>query len=154
MKERPTFEDCVEVVLEIHALDQYRQLLPRVLRPGSEERVFLYPLLDAIAIHARALLEFFYDRPSGRLHPDDLRAADFVNGWSRELPGHLEQHLEQLDKHLAHITLRSAADRAEGVVIAVGPVADEILEVATDFARQVQRWTITPGSWSVGGFSV
>lgn len=147
-----TFDDCVEVVLEIDALHQYRQLLPRVLRAGSAEQAFLNPLMDAIAVHARALIEFFYGRPSGRSRREDLRASDFVPGWDLEIPTRLAEHLDQLDKHLAHITLRRATDRDEGILIAVGPVADEILEVAAQFAGAVTRWQITPGTWTVAGF--
>lgn len=109
--------------------------------------------MDAIAVHARALIEFFYGRPAGRARREDLRAADFVPDWDRELPDHLAEHLDQLDKHLAHVTLRRAADRADGIVIAVGPVADELLETAAEFARRVRRWTITPGTWTVAGFT-
>jgi len=145
-----TFEDCLEVAVEIQALDEYRQLIPMCLRPDSELSAFLNPLLDAIAIHSRALIDFFYGRPGGRArHPDDLHAADFVDGWDCQLPDRLAAHVKLLDKHLAHITLRRSDDRAQGMIIDVGPVADEVLDVAADFAGRLTRWTVTPGTWIV-----
>jgi len=106
--------------------------------------------LCPIACILRHLIDFFYGHPSGRTrHPDDICASDFVEGWDPEPPDHQRAHIHLLDKHLAHLTLQRSEDRADGTIIEVGPIADVVLEVATDFAVQIAEWQIRPGAWTV-----
>jgi hypothetical protein len=148
-----TIEDCVEVVLDISAVRHYRQLLARTMSPDrAEEGVYIQPLHDAIAVRSRALIEFFFGHARReRAHPDDLRAGDFVPGWAMEPTEEMAAHLRHLDKHVAHMTLTRSAQRG-AVLIDIGKRADELLEVAAVWARQVERFSIDPETWSIAAW--
>ena len=80
---------------------------------------FLYPdtqivenlRIEGLVLHARALRDFFYVRPLGPRHPNDVVATDFFpNGdqeWSfsqRDYPAYIAANPERMNRALAHIS--------------------------------------------------
>lgn len=141
-----------EVVMHFAELDRWRKLIPSTLRPGSEVEQFLEPLLTAMAANERALIEFLYGR-DGKRDNRDLAASDFVLGWNEQPSGRAVRHLKLFDEHVAHLTRARPNARMVREVMEVGPLADELLEVARSFMdRLPPRFVTSADTWAIWAF--
>lgn len=97
--------------------------------------------LESSLLHARNLIEFLIGRSSRRA--TDMAPEDFSEGWEpRPEPSirRLREHLDQIDKHLAHLTWARVDWRKDATAEYWNypELATDVLAVFTEFARFVQ----------------
>ena len=135
-----------------HVLYEIEQLSGAVARLSDQRRsgeqvpeVDENALLESIAVHARALIEFAYADPD-TARSDDVIAADFLPDWPQIRPPEskfLRQMKVQADKQIMHITRERTI--AEDVrQWKYGRVHTELQLILADFIRQVPDDKVIP----------
>lgn len=71
-------------------------------------KLFRYAMLETFLLHARNLLEFFYE-PKQKKYPNDLRSQDFIlkphqNSYPLPKPSWYDDVMSRIGKQLAHLT--------------------------------------------------
>lgn len=135
-------DELFEVSMQFAELDRWSNLQARALRPAGGCADFLEPLLSAIAMSERVLIEFFYGNiRSGHEKPSfdqrDIYANQFVDDWSEAPSERVITHLPILDQHLAHLSRGRTRRWTAAEIVEVGPLADELLTVARKFAKDL-----------------
>jgi len=131
--------DSHHVLYEIEQLDGAVKRLAGLRASGQQApEVDENALLESIAVHARALIEFVWADPE-LARPDDVVASDFVPEWPAirpEMSEFLRGVKRQADKQIMHIT------RERSIAEAVrqwryGKVYNELAEVLAQFVTRV-----------------
>lgn len=95
--------------LNIHFCYEIEMLIWAYRLTANSQSVEMNIKVETFLTHARALLEFFYDK---KKYPDDARAFEFVvdrSTWESMRPsksGEIENAIDRMNKELSHITYK------------------------------------------------
>ncbi len=107
--------------------------------PGAANQpVAKYAFIESFALHARALLEFFYDSPQD----DDVAAEHFVSDWPTTRPALkpvLRDVWTKVGKQIAHLTYKRLSIHQQAKDWAFVQIAQEITDVFRVFTSRVSQ---------------
>jgi len=100
-------------------------------------------LLEAWLVHLRNLINFFCSKGS----QDDVIAAHFFdnpNAWSKPESDTLDKALYRANKELSHITAKRRYKGEEDTDWKIGPLFDQIRNIAMKFAKDASGAKLHP----------
>jgi hypothetical protein len=147
----PTRDELREASKHIHyelamVIAPARHLATTAPAPHDVEDLVMVAnaMIDATAIHARALFDFAYEPPNVR--EDDIIAADYIQNWSAivpPLPAELKEMRERANK-VAHLSYVRKVE-----VWKFRPVLSAAVTINNLFVKHVKRDLLDEPTWRV-----
>lgn len=118
----------------IYEIDEFRKAITKLstLKQGGAD---WNNTIESALLHFRTLRAFFFSEGKGN-HPDDLFAGYYVTGWKPTKHAVFEETKSDIDKRLAHLSLRRREVLSRGWPMA--KMRDAIENLVSEFKRALK----------------